>query len=180
MGKRNAAFYLAIFAVMFASAPYLLRLGVMMFENGDPRLVPTVFAFSMLFQLCGVSSAVLTHAMIGDIVEESQLRTGRRSEGLFYAANTLMQKSTSGLGVFAAGLLVAEDFAGRVDGHGNELAVTAPAVAHDITAPRRGWRGTDSRRPGPAAPSAGIWESDSFPAHPGHDRADIGRRALMP
>jgi Na+/melibiose symporter-like transporter len=61
----------------------------------------------MLFQLCGVSSAVLTHAMIGDIVEESQLRTGRRSEGLFYAANTLMQKSTSGLGVFAAGMLVA-------------------------------------------------------------------------
>ncbi|MEC8178536.1 MAG: MFS transporter, partial [Pseudomonadota bacterium] len=112
--KRNAAFVLAIVAVIFASAPYLLRLGGMMFENGDPRLVPTVFAFSMLFQLCGVSSAVLTHAMIGDIVEESQLRTGRRSEGLFYAANTLMQKSTSGLGVFAAGLLVA--FVGIVPG----------------------------------------------------------------
>ncbi|WP_370074807.1 coenzyme F420-0:L-glutamate ligase, partial [Nocardioides sp.] len=32
----------------------------------------------------------------------------------------------------AAGLLVAEDFAGRVDGHGNELAVTAPAVADEL------------------------------------------------
>ena len=114
LGKRNAAFYLAIFAVMFASAPYLLRFAGLMPENGDPGLVAAVFAFSMLFQLCGVSSAVLTHAMIGDIVEESQLRTGRRSEGLFYAANTLMQKSTSGLGVFAAGLLVA--FVGIVPG----------------------------------------------------------------
>ncbi|MCR2833524.1 MFS transporter [Parerythrobacter lacustris] len=106
-GKRNAAFGLAIIAVCFASAPYLLRFAGLLFENGDPRLVAAVFFFSMLFQLCGVSSAVLTHAMIGDIVEESQLRTGRRSEGLFYAANTLMQKSTSGLGVFAAGMLVA-------------------------------------------------------------------------
>ena len=107
LGKRNAAFYLAIFAVMFASAPYILRFAGLMPENGEPGLVAAVFAFSMLFQLCGVSSAVLTHAMIGDIVEESQLATGRRSEGLFYAANTLMQKSTSGLGVFAAGMLVA-------------------------------------------------------------------------
>lgn len=113
-GKRNAAFGLAIVAVCFASAPYILRLSGLFFENGDPRLVIGVFVFSMLFQLCGVSSAVLTHAMIGDIVEESQLRTGRRSEGLFYAANTLMQKSTSGLGVFAAGMLVA--FVGIVPG----------------------------------------------------------------
>ena len=72
-GKRNAAFGLAIIAVCFASAPYLLRFGGMMFDNGDPWLVAAVFIFSMLFQLCGVSSAILTHSMIGDIVEESQL-----------------------------------------------------------------------------------------------------------
>jgi len=114
LGKRNAAFYLAIVAVAFASAPYLLRFAGLMPDNGERALVAAVFFFSMLFQMCGVSSAVLTHAMIGDIVEESQLRTGRRSEGLFYAANTLMQKSTSGLGVFAAGLLVA--FVGIVPG----------------------------------------------------------------
>ena len=107
IGKRNAAFVLAIVAVVFASAPYLLRLSGLFFENGDPLLIFAIFFFSMMFLLCGVSSAVLTHAMIGDIVEESQLRTGRRSEGLFYAANTLMQKSTSGLGVFVAGMLIA-------------------------------------------------------------------------
>ncbi len=114
IGKRNAAFVLAIVAVCLASAPYILRLSGLFFDNGDPKLVAAVFLFSMMFQLCGVSSAVLTHAMIGDIVEESQLLTGRRSEGLFYAANTLMQKSTSGLGVFAAGMLVA--FVGIVPG----------------------------------------------------------------
>lgn len=106
IGKRNAALALAVVAVVFGSLPYVLRLAGLFFENGDPMLVPTIFAFSAIFQMCGVSSAILTHAMVGDVVEESQLATGRRSEGLFYAANTLMQKSTSGLGVFAAGMLV--------------------------------------------------------------------------
>lgn len=106
VGKRNAALGLAVIAVLFASAPYILRLSGLFFENGDAMLVPAIFLFSTVFQMCGVSSAVLTHAMVGDVVEESQLATGRRSEGLFYAANTLMQKSTSGLGVFAAGMLV--------------------------------------------------------------------------
>ncbi|NVD44268.1 MFS transporter [Qipengyuania atrilutea] len=113
-GKRNAALGLAVIAVIFGSTPYLLRLSGNFFENGDPLLVPAIFLFSGIFQMCGVSSAVLTHAMVGDVVEESQLATGRRSEGLFYAANTLMQKSTSGLGVFAAGMLVS--FVGIVPG----------------------------------------------------------------
>jgi coenzyme F420-0:L-glutamate ligase / coenzyme F420-1:gamma-L-glutamate ligase len=36
------------------------------------------------------------------------------------------------IAIGAAGLVVAEDFAGRTDHHGNELAVTAPAVADEI------------------------------------------------
>lgn len=106
-GKRNAALGLAVLAVSFAATPYILRLSGLFFENGSPWLVPALFLFSALWNMCGFSSAALTHAMVGDVVEESQLQTGRRSEGLFYAANTFMQKSTSGLGVFVAGLVVA-------------------------------------------------------------------------
>ena len=105
-GKRNAALGLAVLAICFVAAPYVLRLTGLFFENGDPLLVPALFVFSALWNMCGFSSAALTHAMVGDVVEESQLKTGRRSEGLFYAANTFMQKATSGLGVFVAGLLV--------------------------------------------------------------------------
>ena len=36
------------------------------------------------------------------------------------------------IAIGAAGLTVLESFAGRIDGHGNELAVTAPAVADEI------------------------------------------------
>ena len=40
-------------------------------------------------------------------MEDSQIRTGRRSEGVFFAAISLVQKAVSGLGVFIAGLLLA-------------------------------------------------------------------------
>ncbi|MEQ9663264.1 MAG: MFS transporter [Parasphingopyxis sp.] len=106
-GKRNAAFGLAVVAVLVVSAPYLLRIAGLFFDNGNPALVPTLFAVSIVYATCGVSSAILVHAMVGDVVEESELKTGRRSEGIFYAANTFIQKAVSGLGVFFAGLVIA-------------------------------------------------------------------------
>ncbi|GCD91654.1 coenzyme F420-0:L-glutamate ligase [Nocardioides sp. LS1] len=47
-------------------------------------------------------------------------------------AGRAWREGQTDIAVGAAGLLVSEDFAGRVDGHGNELAVTAPAVADEI------------------------------------------------
>ena len=47
-------------------------------------------------------------------------------------AGRAWREGQTDIAVGAAGLVVAEDFAGRVDAHGNELAVTAPAVADEI------------------------------------------------
>ena len=47
-------------------------------------------------------------------------------------AGRAWREGQTDIAIGAAGLLVIEDFAGRVDGHGNELAVTAPAVADEI------------------------------------------------
>ena len=47
-------------------------------------------------------------------------------------AGRAWREGQTDLAVGAAGLLVLEDFAGREDAHGNELAVTAPAVADEI------------------------------------------------
>jgi Na+/melibiose symporter-like transporter len=44
--------------------------------------------------------------MIADIVEDSQMKTGRRSEGLFFAANAFVQKAVSGLGGIIAGVIL--------------------------------------------------------------------------
>ncbi|WP_300541829.1 MFS transporter [Maricaulis sp.] len=106
LGKRNAAFVLAVTAILFAIAPYVLRLLGSFIPNGSPWLLPALFVLLSIYAMCGISSAILVHAMIGDVIDDSSLRTGRRAEGLFYAANSFMQKCSSGLGVFVAGLLL--------------------------------------------------------------------------
>ena len=47
-------------------------------------------------------------------------------------AGRAWREGQTDIAIGAAGVLVAEDYAGRVDAHGNELAVTAPAVADEI------------------------------------------------
>jgi coenzyme F420-0:L-glutamate ligase/coenzyme F420-1:gamma-L-glutamate ligase len=47
-------------------------------------------------------------------------------------AGRAWREGQTDIAIGAAGLVVAEDYAGRVDTHGNELAVTAPAVADEI------------------------------------------------
>jgi GPH family glycoside/pentoside/hexuronide:cation symporter len=44
--------------------------------------------------------------MITDVVEDSEVRTGRRSEGLFSASLSFVAKATSGLGILMAGVLI--------------------------------------------------------------------------
>lgn len=105
-GKRNSAFVLAVVAVLVAVVPYGLRFYGAFFDNGDPRLLPALFVLQAVYATCGIASATLVHAMIGDVIDDSSLQTGRRSEGLFYAANSFMQKCVSGLGVLVAGLLL--------------------------------------------------------------------------
>ncbi|WP_134742154.1 coenzyme F420-0:L-glutamate ligase [Nocardioides sp. 503] len=47
-------------------------------------------------------------------------------------AGRAWREGQTDLAIGAAGIVVAEDFAGRVDAHGNELAVTAPAVVDEM------------------------------------------------
>ena len=47
-------------------------------------------------------------------------------------AGRAWREGQTDIAIGAAGLTVLEDYAGRLDAHGNELAVTAPAVADEI------------------------------------------------
>lgn len=64
-----------------------------------------------------------------------QARTGLRLAVVVTdTAGRAWREGQTDIAIGAAGLLVAEDYAGRVDEHGNELAVTAPAVADEVAA----------------------------------------------
>ncbi len=45
--------------------------------------------------------------MVLDVVEDSEVTTGRRSEGLILSVGLVVQKAVSGLGIFLAGLVLA-------------------------------------------------------------------------
>jgi Na+/melibiose symporter-like transporter len=106
LGKRMGA--VALFAVgLFISIfPVLLRLLGVFVANGSPLLVPILFVFGAVSGAMTIGSSVLMSAMLADVVEDSELKTGRRSEGLFFAGSSFMAKAVSGFGIFASGLLL--------------------------------------------------------------------------
>ncbi|MDC0886415.1 MFS transporter [Altererythrobacter sp.] len=106
MGKKRAAIIVGIVAFAVQPLPVILRLFEIMPENGDPLLYPMVLAINMIDLGFIIALQAIVYSMIADCVEESELRTGRRSEGVFYAAVTFTRKATQGFGALAAGLIL--------------------------------------------------------------------------
>ena len=66
-----------------------------------------VFAAITVIQVvCLMSGGVLLDSMMADVVEDSEVATNRRSEGLFYAARGFVAKAISAGGVLGAGTIV--------------------------------------------------------------------------
>lgn len=105
-GKPAAATVAVIGGAVLITSPYILRLAGLMPPVGDPKLVPILFGIFIAQNTCNVSSFILGASMMADVVEDSEARTGRRSEGVFFAGSFFVQKCTSGIGIFAAGLIL--------------------------------------------------------------------------
>ena len=71
---------------------------------------PFVFWFVLVATLVDVGLIIcfqiLTSSMMADLVEHSELKTGRRSEGVFSAAISFIRKSVQGFGILAASLVI--------------------------------------------------------------------------
>lgn len=106
LGKKWAAALLGLTAAAVGTAPYLLRLGGVFPQPGDPLLVPSFLFFVTLATGLGVCVMMLISSMVADVVDAAEERTGRREEGLFYAGFFFIQKCTTGVGIFVAGELV--------------------------------------------------------------------------
>ncbi len=102
MGKKRGAIIVGLIAFLGAPLPIVLRLLDILPPNGSPF----VFGFVVIAHIIDVGLIIcfqiLFNAMLADLVEDSELKTGRRSEGVFSAAETFVDKSVRGLGVMAA------------------------------------------------------------------------------
>jgi len=105
-GKKKAVVVLGLIAFTVAPLPVILRLLGLMPENGDPILFPLVVTINTLDLSLIIALQAVLYSMIADLVESSELRTGRRSEGVFYAAVTFTRKCTVGLGAFTGGIIL--------------------------------------------------------------------------
>ena len=106
-GKKLAAIGVSLAGVAIGPAPILLRLVDLFPANGSAKLMPTLLVFNLVTIMLVIMSGILGSSMSADIVEDSELSTGRRSEGVFVAANAFVQKMVSGVGIFASTLLLA-------------------------------------------------------------------------
>ncbi len=105
-GKKRAAIGVSLAGVAIGPLPIVLRLLDLFPANASAALMPTLFVFNLVTIMLVIMSGILGSSMIADIVEDSELSTGRRSEGVFVAANAFVQKAVSGIGIFASTMLL--------------------------------------------------------------------------
>ncbi|MGE0821001.1 MAG: MFS transporter [Candidatus Binatia bacterium] len=102
--KKRTVLGLAIFFVVVGPLPIFLRLLDLMPDNGTPLLLFLIFLHLLAVIAVAIIIRIVVASMIADIVDEHELTTGKRQEGLFFSAVTFADKATSGVGGLIAGV----------------------------------------------------------------------------
>ena len=105
-GKKRAAIYAILVNIMLYPMPYVLLLTGYWPELGSWTSLYIYSGFIVMEVICGIVGGVLLDSMMADVVEDSELKTARRSEGLFYAARGFAAKAISAGGIVGAGTIV--------------------------------------------------------------------------
>ena len=102
--KKNALALCVITGGLFAFSPQLL------YFTGLLEQMPTSSRFAYVFAVNGISQVffiayiILLDSMLSDVIDERELLSGQREEGLFFAARSFATKASYGLGSFFAGV----------------------------------------------------------------------------
>jgi Na+/melibiose symporter-like transporter len=102
--KKNALAICVITGGAFAFSPQFLYFGGFL----DSMTTTTKFAF--IFSVNGISQVffiayiILLDSMLSDVIDEHELHSAKREEGLFFAARSFATKASYGLGSFFAGI----------------------------------------------------------------------------
>ncbi|GAB3285640.1 MFS transporter [Parahaliea aestuarii] len=75
-------------------------------ENGTTALFALVFLNALITTVFTIMRTVTLHSIMADIADEHELATGRRQEGVFFAATTFALKFVMGFGYMVAGPLL--------------------------------------------------------------------------
>ncbi len=106
-GKKRAAIWIGLAAFTIAPAPVFARQFGLLPPNGSDELFMIVISITILDIALIIAYQMLAAAMVADIVEENELATGRRSEGIYFAGISFMRKLAQGMGVLSASFILA-------------------------------------------------------------------------
>ena len=87
--------------------PVVLRLLGWFPENGTDELLYSLIVIKFIQGLGVVQALIAFNSMVADVVDEHELITGLRQEGIFFSSVSFSNKMTSGIGTVAAGFALA-------------------------------------------------------------------------
>ncbi len=105
--KAQVAAAVIVVGVAFGSLHYWLRAAGLAPEPGTQAAMWLAIVCPVIGTSFNITGFIIGASMMADVVEDSEAKTGRRSEGLFFAGAFFVQKCTSGIGIFLAGLMLA-------------------------------------------------------------------------
>jgi Na+/melibiose symporter-like transporter len=71
--------------------------------NDDPMMLVLYIPFVTVATFIGVQGGITAGSLVADVVDEHEVTTGRRQEGIFFGAQSFLGKTVHGLGVSIAG-----------------------------------------------------------------------------
>jgi Na+/melibiose symporter-like transporter len=111
-GKKETVMSIWAFQIIFAALPFALRYSDLIFgthlfpTNESPLLLPVL----CIHVVINVTAAIIVFATLGsmimDLVEDIQLETGRREEGILFSARSFADKAVSGFGLTLGGAIL--------------------------------------------------------------------------
>jgi glycoside/pentoside/hexuronide:cation symporter, GPH family len=102
--KKRALAMCVISGGVFAFSPQVL------YFTGALESMSTTVKFAFIFTVNGISQVffiayiILLDSMLSDVIDEHELHSDKREEGLFFAARSFATKASYGLGSFFAGI----------------------------------------------------------------------------
>ena len=102
--KRNALIAGILGMSTAVGIPIFLRLIGLFPENGSEWLFPLLCLFKGVSYCMSAVMVISISSTLADVTDEHELMTGRRQEGVFFAARAFFGKLTTGLGHLLAGV----------------------------------------------------------------------------
>ena len=102
--KKNALAMCVITGGVFAFTPQVLYFSGLLVRMDISQKFFLVFCLNGISQIFFIAYIILLDSMLSDVIDEHELYTGRREEGLFFAARSFATKASYGLGSFFAGV----------------------------------------------------------------------------